>query len=144
MRRSSKRPMSSHQVVARQIRALFDESLRVEQDATTEPGCIRNSAGHDENVAYVAHVDFSGAIVAPSDTLKMLLPFERDNLRALSQINRRIFLDPSNQIAEHDRAQSIRAHQHVDAFGCLREERGRLTCGISTANDDHFFIAAQL
>jgi hypothetical protein len=112
MRGSSKRPMSSHQVVARQVRARFDESFRVEQNATTEPCRIRNSAGHDENVTDVAHVDLSGAIVAPGDTLKMLVPFEGDNLCARSQIDRRIFFDPSNQIAGHAR-------------GCIVQDQSR-------------------
>src|SRR5260370_1909119 len=64
MRRSSKRPMSSHQVVARQIRARFDESLPVEQYATTEPACSRNTAGHDEKMADVAHVACPRRVVA--------------------------------------------------------------------------------
>jgi hypothetical protein len=134
--------MSSHQVVARQVHARFDESLRVNRKATIEPGCVRNSASHDEDVTDVARFGFSRPFIPPLHTLKMLVSFESDNFCARSQTDRRIFFDPSNQVARHARGQSLRAHQHMDVFGCLREKRRRLARGVSAANHNYFFLTA--
>jgi hypothetical protein len=50
VRGPSQWPTRHSQIVSRQLRSHFDESFRVERNATTEPSRIRNTAGHDENV----------------------------------------------------------------------------------------------
>ena len=81
MRRSSKRPMSSHQIVARQVRTSFDESFRIEHDTAIEPACARNSACHYEDVPDVAGLDASALIISQTYSLEMVVPFKGDDLR---------------------------------------------------------------
>jgi len=141
VRRASRWPTRRSQVVSRQIRPRLDESLTVEKHAPVEPARVWNRSGHDEDVANFARLGFSRPIVAPGNTFEMILALESDDFRARPQIDRRILFNALDQIPRHARGQSTGTHQHVDAFGGLREKYGRLSGRVSSAHDNHFFVA---
>src|SRR4029077_3065002 len=142
VRRASHWQTRRSQVVSRQIRPGLDESLTVEKHAPVDPARVWNRSGHDEDVANFARLGFSRLLVAPGNTFEMILALESDDFRAAPQIDRRIVFNAPDQIARHACRQSTGTHQDVDAFGGLREKYGRLSGGVSSAHDNHFFVAA--
>jgi hypothetical protein len=69
---------------------------------------------------------------------------EADELGVRSDLDRRVILDASHQVAGHGVCKACRADQHVHTPRRLREVHGRLSGGIATADHNDFLIYAEL
>jgi hypothetical protein len=61
-----------------------------------------------------------------------------------AQNDRRVLLDPPDQIPRHRLSQPVRSHEYVDALRRLREEDRGLARRIAPADDDHLVVHALL
>src|SRR2546422_5423590 len=93
MRRPGERPVRGREILGRQARSRFDESLRVERDAAPEPFGGGNGAGHDEQVSDRTGLGARRPIVPPLHALEMVRALQGHDFRVGSQDDRRTPFD---------------------------------------------------
>ena len=120
------------------------EALVVEFEAIDEPVRVRLRADHDEDVADVAGLGFAAIPAGPTDPSQHVIAVERGYFRAPMQGYVRRGFDAANQIVGHRLGEPLSANQHVDMPDMSRQEYGRLSGRIATADDGHVLAATEL
>src|SRR5262245_26345686 len=82
--------------------------------------------------------------VAPQDAFQMPASFERDDLGPRPDPDRRILLDPANEVSRHVRRETVCADEHVNLPTRASEKYRGLTRRVGTSDDDDLVIVAKL
>src|SRR5689334_9426911 len=90
-------PFPGPQLLGREIRAGFHESLVVESNTPVEPARVGDRPGHHEHVPDVVRLDIAGSLVAPPDPLEPSVPFQANNLGTGPQHDRWRLFDSANE-----------------------------------------------
>src|SRR5271163_4157438 len=78
-----------------------DEPLVIDRHAASQPLSSRRCSRHDEYVPNVVDRSRAARLVLPGDALKMGASVETDYMRFAVHFDRRVLLDPLDQIARH-------------------------------------------
>ena len=144
MRRPGQRPVRGGQILRGQIRARLDEAAGIEREAALEPRGTGPGARHGEDVADALRLLPARLVVPPGHPLEMMVPLETDDFGADVENDRRVVLDATDQIPGHRVGQPVRADDHVDTPGGLRQEHGGLAGRVAAAHDHDLVASAQL
>jgi hypothetical protein len=90
------------------------------------------------------HDDLAGVTVTARHRFEMIVAVEADDLALYVQGDPSGMRDPFDEVVGHRRRQTIRANEQMDHRRRSREEDGRLSRRIASADDDHFLPLAEL
>src|SRR6516165_2404724 len=82
--------------------------------------------------------------VAPKHAFQMTVSFEGCDLGARSDLDRRRFFDPTNQVLGHAHRETVGPDKHVNPSTGPREKHRRLTSRVGTSDDDDLVAVAKL
>lgn len=132
------------QILRGQVGTGLDEACAIERDAPSEPGGVGIRSGHDEHMRNVLAPGFTRLIIPPRDSFQVVASIEISHLRVGQQSDVRRFFDSTGKVLRHGVNQAGAPDEDINVLRALAQKHSRLSCRISAADHDDFFIPAQL